>query len=127
MDALGHKRRKPSGCLSFVLIALGFPLIFFFGSDQVCRFDINRRLPNYPNATLVTAEHNGLRLKALGTTEMVFSTSDDYETVAQWYRNLNLEQLDKGIFNGMATINRWVEQNPEGNGTLIYYVTECGL
>jgi hypothetical protein len=58
---------------------------------------------------------------------MTFRTSDGYETVAQWYRALNLEQLNKGIFNGLASINRWVEKDPNSDETLIYYVTECGM
>jgi hypothetical protein len=127
MDALGHKRRKPSGCLTFVILALGLPLIFFLGSDQLCRFDIDRRLLTYPDATLVTAEHNGIRLRAMGKTQLTYTTPDDYETVAQWFRELHLEQLDKGIFSGLAGIIRWTEKDPNGDGTLIYYVTECGL
>ncbi len=127
MDALGYKRRKPAGCFSFLVIALAIPFVLFFGSDQVCRYDIGRRLPFYPNTALVKAEHNGLRLRALGKTEMTFSTPDEFETVSEWYRKLNLEQLDKNIYNGLASINRWVEKNPEGDGTLIHYVTECGL
>ena len=51
----------------------------------------------------------------------------NYEIVVEWYRKLNLEQLDKNIYNGLASISRWVEKNPEGEGTLIHYVTECGL
>lgn len=127
MDALGYKRRKPAGCFSFLLIALAIPALFFLGSDQLCSYDIGRRLPYYPEATLISSDHNGIRLRGLGTTRMVFATPDDYETVAAWYRALNLEQLDKGIFNGLAAINRWAEPDPEGAGTLIYYVTECGL
>lgn len=127
MDTLGYKRRKGTGCFSFVLIALAIPALLFLGGDQLCNYDIRRRLPFYPKATLISSEHNGIRLRALGKSRMVFATYNDYETVADWYRNLNLEQLDKNIFHGLAAIYRWIEPNPEGTGTLIYYVTECGL
>lgn len=127
MEVLGYKRRKPAGCFTFLVLALALPVLFFFGSDQICGYDIYRRLPFYPEATIMQAEHNSFRPRGLGKTEMVFSTPDDYETVAEWYRQLNLEQLDKNIYNGLASINRWAEKDPEGNGTLIYYVTECGM
>ncbi len=127
MEVLGYKRRKPAGCFTFLLIALALPVLFFFGSDQLCGYDIRRRLPFYPDTTVIKAEHNSIRLRGLGKTEMIFSSSDDYEVVSEWYRKLNLEQLDKNIYNGLASISRWVEKNPEGEGTLIHYVTECGM
>jgi hypothetical protein len=127
MDALGSKRRKSLGCFTMFLIAIGIAATAFLGSDQLCSMDIRRRLPNYPSAVVVKSEHNGIRLQAMGKSTLVFSTPDDPETVAQWYRQLTLEQLKKNRYSGLAAISRWSEANPDGQGTLIYYLTECGL
>ena len=127
MDVLGSKRRKSLGCFTMFAIATGFALAAFLGSDQLCRIDIGRRLPVYPGSVLESSEHNGIRLQAMGKSNLVFSTPDAPETVAQWYRQLTLEQLKNNRHRGLAAIGRWSEANPEGQGTLIYYQTECGL
>ena len=127
MDALGSKRRKSLGCFTMFAIAVGFALTAFVGSDQLCRMDIRRRLPAYPGSVIESSEHNGIRLQAMGKSTLVFLTPDDPETVAQWYRQLTLEQLKKNRYSGLAAISRWSEANPDGQGTLIYYLTECGL
>ena len=131
MEALGSKRkpkRSPFvGCLVVLLAAVGITVALFLGTDQLCRSDINRRLPFYPDAALVSAEHNGIRLRATGTTTLVFSTPDDPEIVREWYRQLTLQQLNENKARGLADIQRSAEPNPEGQGTLIYYATECGI
>lgn len=121
-------RSRKYGFGSFIFlffISSGFLLLFAFGADQLCRNDIAKRLPFYPDAELVFQEKDLLRYRAAGTTTMVFHSTDDPEVVQQWYRDLNLEQLDQGILRGFADISRRSEANPDG-GTTIYYRTACG-
>jgi hypothetical protein len=127
MDVLGSKRRKSLGCFTMFLIAVGIAAAAFLGSDQLCRMDIRRRLPQYPGSVLINSENNGIRAQAMGKSTLTFSTPDEPETVAQWYRELTLTQLRKNSYGGIASLARWHEANPEGPGTLIYYVSECGL
>ena len=122
--------KRPSKNFGFLLTAVGAILALLaivLGADQLCRFDINRRLPFYPRAEILRLEYDFLRPRAIGKTEMVFTTPDDLETVAAWYRKLNLDLLDKDLFHGLSSINRWYEANPKGSGSMIYYVTECGM
>lgn len=111
--------------LFLVAVSALFIVALALGADQLCRSDINKRLPFYPNADLMSKEKDLLRYRAAGTTKMVFHTDDDADKVAQWYRELNLEQLDKGIFRGLADIRRTHEADPDG-GTFIYYQSACG-
>lgn len=121
--------KKVNHLRSFLfLFALSVCFVFLMaaGTDQLCRSDIHKRLPFYPNAELVKQEKDLVRYRAAGNTMMVFYTSDDSETVAAWYRALNLEQLEKGIFRGLADIQRRHESDPAG-GTRIYYRTACAV
>jgi hypothetical protein len=122
--------RKTSKGFGFALTAIGAALTLVamgLGADQLCRYDIDRRLPYYPGAELVKLENDFLRPRAIGKTTMIFLSPDDLETVASWYRELNLDLLNRGLFHGLSSINRWYEANPTGKGTMIYYVTECGI
>jgi hypothetical protein len=112
--------------LFLLLLGVGFTVFLFAAADQFCRYDISKRLPYYPNAQLISQEKDSLRYRAIGTSHMVFHSNDDPETVAQWYQALNLEQLNKGIFRGLADIKRWHEPETTG-GTTIYYRTACGI
>lgn len=121
--------RKVNHLRSFLfLFALSacFIILMVAGTDQWCRYDINKRLPYYPGAELVSQEKDMVRYRAAGTTKLVFHTSDSPETVAEWYRALTIEQLEKGIFRGLADIQRSHESDPAG-GTLIYYRTACAI
>jgi hypothetical protein len=130
MDALGRQRNKRSplvGCLVVTLVVVLFVVALVFGSDQYCRYEINQRLPFYPGATVLSSEYNGLRVRATGASQMSFSTPDDIETVREWFRQLNLERAKREGPQGLASVNYALEPNPEGEGTLIYYSTECGI
>jgi hypothetical protein len=130
MDALGSKRNKRSpltGCLVMPIVAVLFIVVLVAGSDQYCRYEINQRLPIYPGATLVSEKHNGLRVRATGSSQMVVSTPDSPETVREWYRQLNLERVKKEGPRGLSNVNYVVEPNAEGEGSVISYSTECGI
>jgi hypothetical protein len=130
MQTLGSKRNKRSplvGCVVVPIVTVLFIVALVVGSDQYCRYEINQRLPIYPSATLVSQEFNGLRARATGSSQMVFSTPDSPEMVKEFYRNLNLERVKKEGPQGIATVNFFVEPNPQGEGSIISYATECGI
>ncbi len=121
------KKQSPWASLGVVaLVALGIVAAAVLGADQLCRNDIARRLPPYPNATLRSAEHDFLRVRAAGRTEMSFATPDGLEEVRDWNRELTLSLLEKEQMRGLADVSRRFEVNPAG-GTLIYDTTRCGL
>lgn len=122
-------RQKKYGFGSFAflfLLSLAFLGSLVAGADQLCRNDINKRLPNYPNSELISQEKDLIRYRAAGISRMVFHSEDDPEAVALWFRELNLEQLDQGILRGFADIRRTHEPDPKG-GTTIYYQTSCAI
>lgn len=105
----------------FVLFTL------FMGVDQLCLNDARRRLPIYPGAVLVQENHNGLRLRGIGNTLMVFSTPDDQETVEAWYQELQVELLKERRQQGISNLSNWYAPMENGQGTLIYYLSQCVL
>lgn len=122
--------KKPSRWLGFLQVAcaaLIFVVLFVLASDQLCRRDIEGRLPLYPGATVVEAEHDFLRLRALGATRMTLATPDAFATVREWHRQLNLRLLEQGRMRGLADVARRFEPDPDGAGTLIFYSSRCGL
>lgn len=130
METLGRQRQKRSplvGCLVVALVVILFVVALVFGSDQYCRYEINRRLPIYPGATVLSQEFNGLRVRATGASQVVVSTPDSSEAVKEWYRQLNLERVKREGPQGLASVNYVVEPNAEGEGSVIYYTTECGI
>ena len=121
--------KKPSPWASFgvvALVALGIVAAAVLSADQLCRNDIARRLPPYPNATLRSAEHDFLRVRAAGRTAMSFATPDDVEAVRDWNREVTLSLLERERLRGLADVSRRFEVDPAG-GTLIFDTTRCGL
>ena len=104
------------------LVALGV-----FGVDQLCISDANRRLPYYPGAERFEETHNGLRVRGIGNTLEVVLTPDTPEQVEAWYRQRAIELLNSGRPRGVASLNHWHEANPEGEGTFIFYLSQCVL
>jgi len=122
------KKPPPLRALWITLYAaIAFVVLLVAGVDGWCRSDITRRLPFYPNADIVSAEHDFLRQRALGETAMTFSTPDSPEQVREWFRQLNLTLIERGQLRGLADIQRSFEANSKGEGTLIFYKTSCGL
>ena len=121
------KKQSPWASLGVVaLAALGVAATAVLGADQLCRNDVAQRLPLYPNATLRSAEHDFLRVRAAGRTEMSFTTPDDLEEVRDWNRKVTLSLLEREQMRGLADVSRRFEVDPVG-GTLIFDTTRCGL
>lgn len=101
--------------------------------DAVCHSEIERTLPLYPQAELISQEHDFLRPRAMGHTYTVLATNDAPEKVRQWYRDLRLSQpqtsLDDSNRNltpgGLATVSYRIAPDNVTGQTLIYLVSEC--
>lgn len=128
MYTIGKNRKSgPLGCLWLTGIGLVAVLLIIFAADQLCAWDIGRRLPQYPGATRVSAQHNFVRLHALGASETVYYTEDSPEAVRGWLQALNLTLLAEGRFQGIAAVDRRAEPAVDGSGTRIYYTSRCGI
>ncbi len=126
MYTIGNKQKSTAlGCLWLTAVGILTVAAIVFSADQLCAWDISRRLPEYPSATRIVETHNFLRIFAMGETRIIYQTQDSSEQVREWFRQLNLRLLDEGRFRGLAYIERWVEPDPDG-GSMIYYVTRCG-
>jgi hypothetical protein len=100
--------------------------------DAVCHSEIERVLPLYPQAELVSQQHDFLRSRGMGHTYVVLTTSDVAADVRQWYRDLRFK-LSRGTDesdynmspNGLATVSYRVGTDDITGQTLIYLVSEC--
>jgi hypothetical protein len=132
-DTLTFVRRT---VLSVVLIMgaiLVCSITVVVGVDALCRSDIDKWLPVYPNATVSSTEHDFFRPRAMGRTTMILETADAAPKVRAWYYN-NRDQLTRGqefegnqtARTGIATVEYQVENLPNGqNGSRIYLWSEC--
>ena len=105
------------GCIGTVLIA----------GDQMCHLNIGQWTPIYPGATVISQEHDFIRLRAMGTSTIILSSPDDPETVRQFYRDNTLRLLQEEKSQGLASTHWAVEPNPDGEGSIIILYSECGI
>ncbi len=124
MQAIGKKTPTYRILLILFLSAIGCVTSLIVLADELCRRDIARRQPYYPNVELVEREYDFLRPRAMGITHITFHTDDDEETVRQWMRDITLDLLDRDQFHGLASVG-WETQPGESGGTLIFYYSEC--
>lgn len=134
------RRRKSSlrrTLLSIVMIIIGI-IICSASSigaiDFYCRNDINHWMPVYPDAELIETQEDGFfRVRASGITRQVYYTPDSPNEVRQWYRDYR-QDITSGQFNsenpnealsGVATTNRSIKEDPDSDGSLISYYSEC--
>lgn len=119
--------QNPSALKSLLIlmaVALGAVLTLVASADVMCSVDIERRLPIYPGAEVITTDYNFVRPRAMGVTRMHFRIADDAETVRQWYRDHTLALLDADAFSGLALVERQVNETDEGTELILY--SECG-
>lgn len=123
---------------STLLITLGIVVCSvsaFIGVDVACRADIDKWMPIYPDAELVSTDNAGfIRIRASGITQQIYYTPDSPVDVRGWYTDYRRE-LTQGQFNGgnantalggsMATTQRQIMEDPDSDGTLISYYSEC--
>lgn len=123
----GQRRHSPFRSIIVLLVAsLLFMGTLVLSVDEICRTDIARRQPFYPDAEMVQQDYNFLRPHAVGTTSTTLYTTDDEETVRQWMRDVTLDLLRREAFHGLATVIWDTQPDPATDGTFIQLYSECG-
>lgn len=96
-------------------------------ADIKCSYDIeNWWAPLYPNGETVSVEYDLFRPRALGMTTWILETSDDVETVKQFYRDKRLEVLKAEKSRGIAWSDSLVQPLENGPGSRIIISSACG-
>lgn len=112
--------------LILVGVIVGFLVAVFGIADFACNSTIEKWSPMYPNAEVIEVEYNFLRPRGMGITNMVMHSPDDAQTVRQWYVD-NLLRLTKENEGRGSGSNSWdVDEDPNGQGSLIYLSSRCG-
>jgi hypothetical protein len=96
------------------------------GADMICKSNVETWLPYYPNAEVVSIEHDFIRARAMGETWVVLSSPDDPETVRQFYRDNTLALMRAETLRGWAITDWRVEADPDGEGSIIRLYSLCG-
>ena len=123
--------RGQAGCLKTTLILVGVSVAFIaliiVAADIKCSYDIeNWWAPLYPNGETVRVEYDLFRARALGETIWYMESSDDVETVKQFYRDTRLETLRAGKTRGLAISESDAHPLENGEGSRIILYSSCG-
>jgi hypothetical protein len=123
--------RNQTGCLKTTLILGGVSVLFIaliiLGADIKCGYDIeNWWAPFYPNAVTTKVEYDLFRARALGETFWYMESTDDVETVKQFYRDFRIATLKAGKTRGIANAESAVHPLENGEGSLIILYSSCG-
>lgn len=124
--------RNQTGCLKTTLILVGGALLFIAAiillADIKCGYDIdNWWAPLYPKGETVKVEYDLFRARALGETYWHMESSDDVETVKQFYRDTRIATLKSGKTRGIANAESFVHPLENGNGSQIVLYSTCGV
>ncbi len=123
--------RNQAGCLKTAIIMLGTAVLFIATiillADIKCAYDIeNWWAPLYPNGETVSVEYDLFRPRALGVTTWIMESSDDVETVKQFYRDKRLETLQADKTRGIQWSDSSVQPLEAGPGSRIIISSACG-
>jgi hypothetical protein len=103
------------------------------GIDIVCHNDIERILPLYPGAEIVSEQSGFFRPRAMGLSVVVLTSTDAVADVRKWYLDHHLSVI-RGTMdeNGqrispsnIATITTQVDEDQETGLTRITLESEC--
>jgi len=118
--------------LVILLAILLCSIVSVLSLDAVCHSEIERVLPLYPQAELVSQQHDFLRPRAMGHTYTVLTTHDLPADVRLWYRSgrfkleKEMDENNRNLSpNGLATVSYRVAEDDITGQTLIYLVSEC--
>jgi len=123
--------RKQAGCIktSLTMVGTGVAIIavIILLADIKCSYDIeNWWAPLYPNGETVSVEYDLFRARALGVTKVIMVSSDDVETVKQFYRDTRLATLRAKKTRGLAWSESFVQPLENGEGSRIIITSACG-
>ena len=120
----GCKRQVVTMLLIIVSI-FGCVSVTVIGLDAACYRDVTAWLPVYPDAEIISQSNEFFRPWAMGRTNMLLYTDDDYNTVNRWYIEqltaVSAVQPDRGI----ARTDWRLRRDAERGGTLIQLSSEC--
>ena len=94
--------------------------------DEVCRLNIEQRIPYYPDARVVSVDYDFIRLRALGVSRVVLSSPEDPETVRQFYRDNTIRLMQAEESRGLAGTDWNVQPDEDGGGSIIILSSVCG-
>ncbi len=123
--------RQQTGCLKTTLILVGGSVLFIalivLIVDVKCAYDVEDWwMPLYPNGETVDVQYDFIRPRAWGTTTWTMTTTDDVETVKQFYRDTRLYTL-KNKTRGIAWGESNVQPLEDGSGSRIILFSVCGI
>ena len=123
--------RNQAGCVKTTILMVSTAVLFIATiillADIKCGYDIeNWWAPLYPNGETVSVEYDLFRPRALGVTKWIMESTDDVETVKQFYREKRLETLDAGKTRGLAWSESFVQPLENGPGSRIIISSACG-
>ena len=123
--------RNQTGCVKTSLILVGVSVTFIalliLVADIKCGYDIeNWWAPLYPNGKTVKREYDLFRPRALGETYWYMESTDDVETVKQFYRDTRIATLKAEKTRGIANAESAVHPLENGEGSLIILYSTCG-
>jgi hypothetical protein len=121
---------RPPSLLKWAVLLLGLAFaciaMLLISVDYVCNSNIEQWAPYYPDATVISVEHDFIRARGIGTSRVTLASADDAETVRQFYRDNTLALMQTEQTRGLASTHWNVEENPEGSGSIITLYSECG-
>lgn len=124
--------RNQTGCVKTSVILVGTAFIFLalivLIADIKCGYDIeNWWAPLYPNGETVKVEYDLFRPRALGSTYWHMESTDDVETVKQFYRDTRIATLKAEKTRGIANAESAVHPLEDSEGSLIILYSVCGV
>lgn len=119
---------SPKGCLvSISLILVGIVALVLLVNalvDNACARGARNWLPYYPGAEVISEDYTFVRMWGIGTSQQVLYSTDDLDTVEDWYQDWNRQQ-------GLAFADRggaqmaWNVDEADSGGTTITLRSQC--
>jgi hypothetical protein len=107
-----------------VLLLISCPGILLLAADVACSANIEEWLPIYPGAEMVSVQYDYFRARALGTTTMQLTSTEEAETIRQFYRDIVIRMAEAQNTRGLASTHWQVEEGEDSS--TIYLYSECG-
>ncbi|MEQ8674545.1 MAG: hypothetical protein RLP44_11330 [Aggregatilineales bacterium] len=98
----------------------------YVGLDVSCYNDAQKWLPDYPDAELLSEDYTFIRAFGVGETTRILFTTDDEDTVEDWYFNRDQTTNATGARrdDGIGFM-RWTVREAGWGGTQIVLYSEC--
>lgn len=126
--------RKETSLPRLIIILVAFSALIIGSvillADLQCAADIEGWWAQpYPDAETVELSYDLFRPRALGETRWIMESTDDEDTVREFYQALTLATLNSGRARGLAWAERFIETVEKDDGsqvTRIVLYSACG-